>query len=131
MPAKVYVTKEFTFESAHHLVGYEGDCSKPHGHSYKLQVTLSGGIDFTSDPNIASNLMVLDFKDLKKMVKDVVISTHDHVDLNTIYENPTAEAMVVTIFVALLAVLPHDVRLESVKLWETATSFAEYRGETL
>lgn len=125
---KVYCTKEFEFEAAHHLLNYEGACAKVHGHSYKLQVTVSGNIDLTQT-TYASDCMVIDFKDLKKIVEDKIIRTHDHADLNMIYDNPTAEAMVVNMFFAIYSVLPKDTRLESVKLWETSTSFAEYRGE--
>lgn len=126
--SKVYVTKEFTFEAAHHLVNYDGDCANVHGHSYKLQVTASGDID-TSDQKYANECMVIDFKDLKKVVKERVIDHHDHNNLNKLYGNPTAEIMVIEIFNDIASHLPKDVKLESVKLWETATSFAEYRGE--
>ena len=125
---KVYVTKEFEFEAAHHLLNYDGPCANVHGHSYKLQVTVSGNIDL-SVQKYASDCMVLDFKCLKSLVKAWIIDTHDHEDLNVIYDNPTAEVMVVSMFNTLLGVLPKDIKLESVKLWETSTSFAEYRGE--
>lgn len=71
--------------------------------------------------------MILDFKDLKKIVKDNVIDKLDHVDLNTLYENPTAEIMVVDIAQSIMQKLPKDIYLESVKLWETEDSYAEYR----
>lgn len=126
--SKVYVTKEYGFESAHHLVNYDGDCANVHGHSYKLQVTVSGDID-ENEQKYANECMVLDFKELKRIVKEQVIDHHDHKDLNKLYENPTAEIMVIGIFKDIQEHLPKDVKLESVKLWETATSFAEYRGE--
>lgn len=124
---KVYVTKEFEFEAAHHLLNYEGACARVHGHSYKLQVTVSGEVYTTSLLN-ATDHMVLDFKELKKIVEDRIIRTHDHADLNDIYVNPTAEVMVVKMFEEIHKALPRDTHLESVKLWETSTSFAEYRG---
>jgi len=124
---KVYCTKEFEFEAAHHLLNYEGACARVHGHSYKLQVTVSGEVYTTRLLN-ATDHMVLDFKDLKKIVEDKIIRTHDHADLNELYVNPTAEVMVVKMFEVIYRSLPRDVRLESVKLWETSTSFAEYRG---
>ena len=125
---KVYVTKEFEFEAAHHLLNYDGACANVHGHSYKLQVTVSGSIN-PFETEYATDCMVLDFKYLKKIVKDEIIDTHDHKDLNLIYSNPTAEIMVIEMFNCLNECLPKDVKLESVKLWETSTSFAEYRGE--
>ena len=125
---KVYLTKEFEFEAAHHLINYDGPCANVHGHSYKLQVTVSGSIN-VFETKYATDCMVLDFKNLKSIVKTVIIDTHDHADLNKLYSNPTAEIMVVGMFDTIKAWLPKDVKLESVKLWETSTSFAEYRGE--
>lgn len=125
---KVYVTKEFEFEAAHHLINYDGPCANVHGHSYKLQVTVSGNINY-HDTEYATDCMVIDFKNLKNVVKAAIIDTHDHEDLNKLYSNPTAEIMVVEMFSTIRKWLPKDVKLESVKLWETSTSFAEYRGE--
>lgn len=125
---KVYLTKEFEFEAAHHLLNYAGACANVHGHSYKLQVTVSGNINL-NDTKYATDCMVLDFKNLKSIVKGSIIDTHDHADLNLIYSNPTAEVMVIEMFETIRKWLPKDVKLESVKLWETSTSFAEYRGE--
>lgn len=124
---KVYCCKEFSFEACHHLLNYPGDCAKPHGHSYKLQVTLSGNV--VPNQEYALDNMVMDFKELKSIVQAEVICTHDHEDLNNIYYNPTAEVMVIYIFHKILPHLPADVVLESVKLWETANSFAEFKGE--
>lgn len=131
---RIHVTKEFSFESAHRLPNYEGDCANWHGHSYKLQVTVSryiNAVRLTKNASsvTASETMVIDFKDLKSVVEEHVIKTHDHGDLNSIYHNPTAEVMVFHIYNVLDRVLPADLILESVRLWETATSFAEYRGE--
>lgn len=130
MMPRVYVTKEFEFEAAHHLINYDGACANVHGHSYKLQVTASGIVDFHNH-EYASDCMVIDFKILKDIVNKAIISTHDHADLNALYDNPTAEVMVIKMFGTISKSLPHDVKLESVKLWETSTSFAEYRGEML
>lgn len=129
MQYKVYVTKRFSFEAAHHLLGYNGACANIHGHSYKLEVTVSGDIDRFADQSFASNCMVIDFKSLKEIVKKNIISTHDHADLNSLYDNPTAENMVISMFDVIWSNLPRDVKLESVKLWETEDSYAEYRGE--
>lgn len=126
---QVYLTKRFSFEAAHHLVGYSGACSNIHGHSYKLEVTVCGLIDDTADPRFANNCMVIDFKRLKEVVKDVIISSHDHASLNGLYVNPTAEIMVISMFSKIKEVLPYDVKLESIRLWETEDSYAEYRGE--
>lgn len=131
MLSKVYITKRFGFEACHHLVNYDGKCANVHGHSYKLEVTVSKYID-TQCTEYATDLMVLDFKRLKDIVNREVIDKFDHSDLNVAFENPTAEAMCVSFYnsikVSLLRYVG-NVHLESVKLWETEDSYAEYRGE--
>ena len=67
MSPLIRVTKEFTFEMAHVLWNYDGPCKNVHGHSYRLFVTLSG---FPADnPDNPKNGMVMDFSDLKSIVK--------------------------------------------------------------
>ena len=133
MRSKIYVTKEFEFESAHNLVNYNGACENLHGHSYKLQVTISGSIcnEDESVDNIATDFMVMDFKNLKELVKKSVVDVYDHAYLNKFFKNPTAEFMAVSIFHDIEQELPKDVKIESVKLWETSTSFVEYKGESV
>lgn len=119
----VEVTKEFTFDSCHNLLEYDGDCARLHGHTYKLQVTVKGTVNDIG--------MVLDFKDLKKIVKDGMLTMFDHHYLNSkMTFNTTAENMVVYLFDLLtIALKDYDkVEVTSVKLWETPTSFAEFRG---
>lgn len=96
----------FTFDAAHHLPGYDGCCSRVHGHTYKLEIVLEG--DKKNDG------MIMDFAILKKIVKEEVLDKLDHQDLNQIIKNPTAENMVEWIYEKLSEKLP----LESVKLWE-------------
>ena len=55
----IRVTKEFTFEAAHALYNYDGQCSNIHGHSYRLFVTVKGSP--VSDINHPKNGMVMDF----------------------------------------------------------------------
>lgn len=116
------VTKHFGFEACHHLPHYEGACHNLHGHSYKLDVTVGGSI-IKDGPKQG---MIIDFKDLKKIVKDYVVDKLDHEDLNNHYANPTAEIMVVDIATTIMQKLPDNAYLVSVKLWETADSYAEY-----
>lgn len=128
--SKVYLTRDFSFEAAHYLKGYDGGCANMHGHSYKLRVTLSGEVEVDAAAiTHVTDAMVIDFKDLKAIVNKATIDTHDHNCLNNIYDYPTAEVMVVLIFNDISAELPKDVKLESVCLWETEKCFAEYRGE--
>ena len=130
---KVYLTKKTSFEACHYLNNYDGKCSRMHGHSYKLEVTVSGYID----PDYADNsafcaveAMVVDFKELKEVINHHVVDKLDHNDLNIYFEQPTAEIMVIWIFDTIANYFKGtDVRVESVKLWETEDSFAEYRGD--
>ena len=118
------ITKIFTFEACHHLPHYEGACHNLHGHSYKLEVTVGGAIE-TSTLNPKCG-MIMDFKDLKKIVNEVAIDKYDHSNLNDFFPNPTAEIMVKQIAMDVMSKLPVNVFLMSCKLWETSTSYAEY-----
>lgn len=121
--AVVEVTKEFTFDSCHQLLAYDGPCERLHGHTYKLQVTVKGTPDYRG--------MVLDFKDLKNDVKKLLIDPLDHYNLNDkLNFNTTAENMVVYFYDFLSHKLQRlGVKVCCVRLWETPTSYAEYRGE--
>lgn len=122
----ITVTKVFMFEASHSLPHYVGACHKLHGHSYKLEVTVTGAIEAdTSNPKCG---MIIDFKDLKEVVKEIVVDKYDHAYLNDFFENPTAEVMVSKIASDLIRGLPKGVLLVSCKLWETTTSYAEYRA---
>ena len=117
------VTKIFTFDSAHHLPNYNGKCCELHGHTYKLEVTVSG---MPVEPFVANSYsgILCDFSDLKKIVKNQVIDRLDHKDLNSVLGFiPTAENMVEWIFNCLWNVFPG--KLQRIKLWETPDSFAE------
>lgn len=119
----VLVSKEFTFDSAHHLHAYEGKCMNLHGHTYKLQVIMLGRTDDRG--------LTLDFSDIKRIVKERVIDRLDHQYLNEVLPpmNTTAENMVVWIYEELHKGLLEEelypgVKLEEVRLWETPTSYA-------
>ena len=118
------VTKLFEFEACHHLPHYDGACHNLHGHSYKLEVTVSGQVSKNeNDPKCG---MIIDFKDLKAIVKSVAVDKYDHSNLNEFFPNPTAEIMVKQIAVDIMSKLPQGVYLVSCKLWETSTSYAEW-----
>lgn len=124
--AMVSVTKTFTFDSAHNLIDYKGKCEKLHGHTYHLEVTVTG---FLGEKG-----MVMDFVELKKLVNDLVINKLDHEYLNNIFEfNPTAENMCVRISDILeMAIAKYNensntsVSLSKITLWETPDSYATY-----
>lgn len=118
------LTKIFRFEAAHNLPYYYGSCHLLHGHSYKLEVTVLGLVN--NDPENTKCGMIIDFKDLKKIVEEKVINIYDHSYLNDYFDNPTAENMVVQISHDIAKGLPTNVILRSCKLWETEDSYAEY-----
>ena len=73
---KIRITKEFVFDMAHALSNYDGKCKNIHGHTYKLFVTLIGiPCEDCSSPK---NGMVLDFGDLKNIVKIPIVDVFDH-----------------------------------------------------
>ncbi|MFW6326758.1 MAG: 6-carboxytetrahydropterin synthase QueD [Bacteroidota bacterium] len=118
--------KEFTFDSAHRLPDYKGPCHNVHGHTYKLQVGLRGEVDYTTG-------MVIDFAIIKKIIKSEVVDKLDHVMLNDVTDvdfphyMPTAELMVLWIRDRLMVALSAHVKVTEVRLWETPTSYAEWR----
>lgn len=118
------IGREFTFDSAHHLLNYDGACANVHGHTYHLHIMLLGKV---------KDGFVIDFKLLKEIVQEYVISKLDHKDLNKVLDfNPTAENIAVKIWEVLDPVIDEVFRgrvvLERVKLYETPGSFVEYDG---
>lgn len=111
------IAKEFTFDAAHKLLKYNGPCANLHGHTYKLQVVLSGPV--------LKNGMVFDFVDLKRIVAEKVISKLDHKFINKIIKQSTAENIVIWVWKQLKSDLP----LYEIMLWETPTSFVVYKDE--
>jgi 6-pyruvoyltetrahydropterin/6-carboxytetrahydropterin synthase len=120
------VTKEFSFDSAHYLIGYRGKCANNHGHHFVLQVTLRG-------KSLDNQGMILDFGEIKEIVNRLIINRLDHKCINDIVDfNPTAENLAEWIFNQLFTVfngLYKDVSLNSVKLWESPGNMTEYRRE--
>ena len=126
------ITKELLFDAAHRLYLTHlseqanreifGKCSRFHGHTYRLRVTVSGPVQSTG--------MIINFTQLKKIVKEKILSRYDHADLNTLeeYQNlpPTAENMAMFIFRQLRTSLkPQGVDLKKITLYETPDSWAE------
>ncbi|MEM7484365.1 MAG: 6-carboxytetrahydropterin synthase [Bacteroidota bacterium] len=142
---KIRITKQFSFETGHALYGYDGKCRNLHGHSYKLSVTVIG-TPITDTAHVKLG-MVVDFGDLKRIVKEEIVDRFDHATVfnkntphielakelserghNVILADyqPTSENMVIDFVEKIKKRLPEDVRLHSVKLQETETSFAEW-----
>lgn len=142
-----YLTKNFRFEAAHALVGYDGKCRNIHGHSYELQVTVKGLP--INDENNPKNGMVIDFHELKGIVNEEIVNILDHSfivgdnmpdDFVNIVEcnfdkvvrvpyQPTTENMLNDFAGRIKNKLPQNVSLYSVRLQETRDSFAEWREE--
>jgi 6-pyruvoyltetrahydropterin/6-carboxytetrahydropterin synthase len=143
--SKIRITKQFSFETGHALYGYDGKCRNVHGHSYKLSVCVIGE-PITDKDNVKFG-MVIDFGDLKKIVKSEIVDKFDHatvfnkntphVELAEELKNrghhvilveyqPTSENMVVDFAEKIQKHLPDHIKLHSLKLQETESSFAEW-----
>lgn len=142
----IRLTKIFNFEMAHALYGYDGPCKNIHGHSYELEVTIGGSP--LNDPNNPKHGMVMDFSDLKAIVKGQIIDRLDHAlllngnsphrnipELDSNFEKvtfvdyqPTCENMLLDFMNRIRSLLPAHVKLMSLKLKETPTSYAEWHA---
>jgi 6-pyruvoyltetrahydropterin/6-carboxytetrahydropterin synthase len=138
----ISVTKIFRFEAAHAIHHYPGSCAHIHGHSYKLQVTVQA--KKTQDEFIPGLGILIDFKLLKSMVQDCAINRLDHQlilsraylaeakndfskDELLVFEvEPTAENLLIYLKKKISSVLPEQIQLTSLKLWETRDSYAEW-----
>ena len=147
--SSIRITKKFSFETGHALYGYDGKCRNVHGHSYKLFVTVIGNP--IADSSHVKFGMVIDFSDLKKIVKEEIVDVFDHatvfnkntphVELAKELSNrghsvllvdyqPTSEMMVIDFAEKIKQRLPKQTQLFSLRLQETATSYAEwYAGD--
>lgn len=141
---KIRITKEFRFEMAHALWNYDGLCKNIHGHSYILQVTVIGEPGQNEeDPKYG---MVMDFGDLKKIVKEEIVEPMDHAlvvsdkapsdkllqlpQMSDRYHitpyQPTCENLLIDFAGRIAHRLPSGIALFSLKLHETGNSFAEW-----
>lgn len=144
---KIRITKEFKFEMAHALKGYDGPCKNIHGHSYRLFVTLIG--EPLEDAQSPKNGMVMDYSLLKKLVKETITNQLDHAlllnaatadeeitALKNMFSNivlvpyqPTCENMLCDFASRIKSQLPINVKLHSLRLNETASSYSEWFAE--
>lgn len=108
------VTCSFTFEAAHRLAWHPGKCRNLHGHSYRLDVTVSGPLD--------DNGVVIDFDRLSEIVHREVITAWDHRDLNQVIDNPTAELLAHRAWDLLTDA---GLAVAGLRLWETTDSSVE------
>jgi 6-pyruvoyltetrahydropterin/6-carboxytetrahydropterin synthase len=142
---RIRITKQFSFETGHALYGYDGKCRNVHGHSYKLSVTVIGTP--ISDTQHVKLGMVIDFGDLKKIVKEEVVDVFDHATVFNRHTphielaqelqqrghqviladyQPTSENMVIDFAQKIAKRLPENIELFSLRLQETDSSYAEW-----
>lgn len=153
---KVSITKEFSWDMAHLLAGHEGLCKNLHGHTYKMQIEVTRKTEDVIMTEINCQGMVIDFKDLKQLVIDKIVEPLDHAfmywvnspepleheiaeiliknkrKVASVNYRPTSEEMAMNFFDTLSQqFLPLNLELRAVKVWETPTSFAEVKGESI
>ena len=144
---RIRITKQFNLEMAHALNNYDGPCNNIHGHSYVLFVTIIG--EPSSNEEDTKHGMVMDFRELKSIIKGSIISKYDHklilnkktpdVIINNIkkaYKNvvivdyqPTCENLLIHFVKIVQKNLKKTIKLHSAKLAETTESYAEWYAE--
>jgi 6-pyruvoyltetrahydropterin/6-carboxytetrahydropterin synthase len=141
----IRVTKSFNFEMAHALPGHDGPCKHIHGHTYFLHVTISGKPK--QQYGAPDNGMVIDFGNLKRIVREQIIDLFDHAlvlpeESRKILEpmlsdplftrihwmpfQPTCELLVIYFMQKIREHLPKGIDLVTLRLNETPTSYAEW-----
>lgn len=134
------VTAEFAFDAAHRIPGHPGKCAYLHGHTYHLEVTVGA-------ERLDALGMVMDFDDLRALVRKTVLDRWDHATLLwsedplaaaiervqdeapervvRLAGNPTAETLTQEAWQAISQSLPPGIRLERVAIRETPACFSE------
>jgi len=123
------VSVQETFSSGHALRGYKGKCENPHGHNYRVQITLQG-------PQLDHIGLLADFSHVKDVVRSI-IKRLDHQFLNDLEPfttvNPSAENMAKYFYDEItgqLKDLPPGAKVSDVIVWETDTAMAKYQPGT-
>ena len=135
----IRITCSFSFEAAHAIYNYPGACRNIHGHRYEMHITVSRSAAYQYAPE---QEMVIDFKDLKKIVNENALDEMDHALMlseqndfaRDTYEGkllllpyePTVENLLVWIAARLQKALPANVLLHSIRLHETGKNYAEW-----
>jgi 6-pyruvoyltetrahydropterin/6-carboxytetrahydropterin synthase len=138
----IAITKVVRFEAAHAIYGYAGPCAHIHGHSYELHVTIAAKDQ--TDGFIEGTGIMVDFKELKAWLQELVIKIFDHklvlskaylaATTNTFLQQevvvfdaePTAENLLIHIQKEITGKIPSHLTLLSLRLWETRDSYAEW-----
>lgn len=118
-----------TFDAAHHLRGYEGKCSRVHGHTWTVALSVRG-------ETLDELGMLVDFKALNQLLGET-LAPLDHQDLNDLPPfrsiNPTAEHIAKYLYDTLVhhpLFQQRAARLCSVRVWESPHSSVCYHGDT-
>ena len=115
------VVKEH-FSAAHRIDGYPGSCSNLHGHNWNVEMCLR--VEKLNELGMA-----FDFREAKKVLRDV-IQKLDHTFLNDnsllAGGNPTAERIAMVIFDEISLMLPKDVKIVSITVWESDSAAVKY-----
>ena len=119
---------EESFAAAHNLRKYKGKCEALHGHNYKVRIRVS-------QKNTDERGLVIDFKDLRHILKDVILEL-DHAYLNKLAffkkHNPTSEIIAKYIFDKMAGQLKKSypqIVLGEVQVWETDKACAVYKEQ--
>jgi 6-pyruvoyltetrahydropterin/6-carboxytetrahydropterin synthase len=119
------ISVEETFSSGHALRGYRGKCENPHGHNYRVRMTVQG-------PQLDSIGLLCDFTNIKRMLREI-IGTLDHQFLNNLaaFEtvNPSAENLAKYFHdetARQMEQLPNSPRIKQITVWETDECSATY-----
>ncbi len=140
------LTTRFTFDAAHRILGHPGKCGYLHGHTYHLEVTVAS-------ERLDALGMVMDFDDLRALVRKAVLDRWDHATLLgeqdplvpaiigvqmeapekvvRFKQNPTAEILTRRAWEAIRQTLPPSVSLLRVKIDETPACSSELTSESL
>ncbi|MFH0819016.1 MAG: 6-carboxytetrahydropterin synthase QueD [Patescibacteria group bacterium] len=106
----------FKFAASHFLPNYNGQCENLHGHNYKIIITVSG--------EVKKDGLVVDFKEIKRIVNEQAINNLDHKHLNDIIENPSSENIAIWIWNQ----VKNNLLLKKIAVFETEDCYVEYYG---
>ena len=119
------ITKKLVFDSAHYITDHDGKCKNLHGGRYDIEIKIKDRIDPMTG-------FVIDYSLIKNVTKSLVINKFDHKTLNLtcpeLSWRSSTEFLAIVIWEILIEYLPN---LDSIKIYETETSFCEFQGSNL
>lgn len=145
MPGTTQITRIIEWDMGHRVPNHKSKCRNPHGHRYRLELTITG--DLVNTPGDSAEGMVHDFGDVKQaMVEHIhdvldhgfMLAEEDHHLIASLQQCnqdfrliivpfiPTAERIAQWCFEQLLDVFPASMQISRVRLFETPNSWADY-----